>query len=648
MSRSFAAAILLLPLIHRQQTLFDPGIGRFQTLPLEHAPDLGLHRIRVAHRAQKIVRRHPYRRRSVNRTRLPQNVQPRPQRQHRVANPSLAQQFRPMIHRRYCNADLPPIERYSLLMRATSGLVLAFCGITITASAGALRPATLGKSANEATCAVTPAAGNRFSVTDSEAFVAFLADRVSPGETLRIDWIAPNGEIESSVPYDGLPAASSLCFVSHLPIAGFQPAANPGTWQVRIYWNQQLAQTRSFTIAGEPNTGVARISSVSRNGANALVLDGRAFTSGSVVHLAQLSGRTWRYIHAAMPTEATATRLQVDIPKLPVGEYLAVIRDERDRVSNSARFVIATRESYRLPLPAGEPWMLTQGPYGGFSHYGQALHAFDIAPVRGRCLVAMRGGTVHAYDRGMVQSHAARTFGNYITIDHGDGEYSHYAHLASGTFVVRTGQRVEQGQALATVGNSGYTFPMGGGHHVHVHVTRSFGISSQSIPFEFEDLRANPRNRGVIISSNRSALCDCSRPAAAPQLSTPVLLTSTAPTTVRPGAKTEKGSAPFSEWWNTFLTVRPGSRTLEVSVTPDQGSDVDLHLVSPSGKHYGWYGDTTGYSGQQAPVENFLLANPEPGRWRISVQATRSDVGQATFRLETFASTTTTASTRNR
>lgn len=525
-------------------------------------------------------------------------------------------------------------------------LVLALCGITTTVFGGTVRPPTLGKSANETTCTVTgPAA--RFTVTDSEAFVAFHADRVSPGETLRIDWVAPSGEIESSIPYEGLPAASSLCFVSHLPIAGFQPAANPGTWQVRIYWNQRLAQTRSFDIVGEANTGVARISSVSRNGATALTLDGRAFTPGSVVHLAQLSGRTWRYIHAAIPTEATTTRLQIAIPKLPVGEYLAVIRDERDRVSNSARFVIATRESYRLPLPAGEPWMLTQGPYGGFSHYGQALHAFDIAPVRGRCLVAMRGGTVHAYDRGMGQSHASRTFGNYITIDHGDGEYSHYAHLATGTFVVRTGQRVEQGQALATVGNSGYTFPMGGGHHVHVHVTRSFAIASQSIPFEFEDLRASARHRGVIVSTNSSPLCDCTRPAG-PQVATPVLLTSTAPAAPRPGAKSEKGSAPFSEWWNTFVTVRPGVRSLEVSATPDRGSDVDLHLVSPSGKHYGWYGDTTGYSGQQSPVENFVLANPEPGKWRISVQAVRSDAGQATFRLDTFASTLTTASTRNR
>lgn len=646
MSRLFSATVLFLLLIHRQQPLFDPGIGRLQPLLLEHASDFRLHCVGIAYGAQKVVRRHPYRSRSVNRASPLQNVQPCPKCENGIADPSVAQQFRPMIHRRYCNADLRPIGRYSLVMRRFS-LILAFCGITTTAFGGTVRTLNLGKSANESTCAVS-GISSRFSVTDSEAFVAFVAGGVTAGETLRIDWVAPTGEIESSIAYDGLPAAASLCFVSHLPIAGFQPAANPGTWQVRIYWNQQLAQTRIFTIAGEPNSGVARISSVGRNGANALVLDGRAFTSGSVVHLAQLAGKNWRYIHAAMPTEATASRLVIDIPKLPVGEYLAVIRDERDRVSNSARFVIATRESYRLPLPAGEPWMLTQGPYGGFSHYGQALHAFDIAPVRGRCLVAMRGGTVHAYDRGMVQSHASRTFGNYITIDHGDGEYSHYAHLATGTFVVRTGQRVEQGQALATVGNSGYTFPMGGGHHVHVHVTRSFGIASQSIPFEFEDLRTNPRHRGVVISSNRSPLCDCSRPAATPQLAAPVLLTAAPPVAPRPGARSEKGTVPFSEWWNTFVTVRPGIRTLEVWVTPDQGSDVDLHLVSPSGKHYGWYGDTTGYSGQQSPVENFLLANPEPGKWRVSVQAVRSDVGQATFRVETFASTMTTASTRNR
>ena len=50
------------------------------------------------------------------------------------------------------------------------------------------------------------------------------------------------------------------------------------------------------------------------------------------------------------------------------------------------------------------------------------------------------------------------------------------------------------------------------------------------------------------------------------------------------------------------------------------GNDLDLHLVSPSGRHYGWYGDTTGYSGQKTNPESFRVPSPEPGLWRISVE----------------------------
>ncbi len=509
----------------------------------------------------------------------------------------------------------------------------------ITSHAATLRqPAALGKNANENNCTVQPRA-DTFAATDAEVFVAFQADRVAAGETLRIDWVAPSGEVASSIPYDGLPKAASLCFVSHLPVAGFSPGSMPGLWQVRVFLNNQLAAMQAFTIKPDANAGAARIETVTRTSAligteAEFTLDGRDFSAGSVVHVAQLANGAWRYIHMALPIEATASRIKIRIAPLPVGEYLAVIRDERYRVSNAARFVIASRESYKLPMPAGEPWQITQGPYGGFSHYGQALHAFDIAPVRARCLVAMRGGVVHAFDRGFGQSHASRTFGNYITIDHGDGEYSHYAHLASHTFIVKTGQRVEQGQALAVAGNSGYTFPMGGGHHVHVHVTRSFAISSQSIPFEFDDLKNGSRYRGTVISANRSSYCDCAKPG--PNVPAPAgLALSAAP--ARPGTKIENGEVGVDNWWNHFVTVSPGAKVVDVNLTWDAAdADLDLHLVSPSGKHYGWYGSTEGYSGQDGQPERFEIPNPEPGQWRVSVQGKRSAGGQVPFRVETY------------
>jgi murein DD-endopeptidase MepM/ murein hydrolase activator NlpD len=46
-------------------------------------------------------------------------------------------------------------------------------------------------------------------------------------------------------------------------------------------------------------------------------------------------------------------------------------------------------------------------------------------------------------------------WGNYIVIDHGNGEYSYYAHLALGLIKVKVGQKVSRGMTIGTVGNSG-------------------------------------------------------------------------------------------------------------------------------------------------------------------------------------------------
>jgi hypothetical protein len=249
----------------------------------------------------------------------------------------------------------------------------------------------------------------------------------------------------------------------------------------------------------------------------------------------------------------------------------------------------------------------------------------------------MRAGVVHTHDLGMHQDHSRRTFGNYITIDHGDGEYSHYAHLSTGSFVVREGQRVEQGQALALVGNSGYTLGEGGGYHIHVHVTHGLSISSGSVPFRFEDL-SNGARRGVIVSANRSSLCDCARPvensvasaSAATPVGTPV---------ATPGHELQfHASVAVAQWWSDLVLVRKGAKSLDATLVWSAGdAGADLHLVSPSGQHYGWYGNTTGYSGQETKPQRFRIPHPEAGIWRVSVEGTRSGAGPIEFGVDTNA-----------
>jgi hypothetical protein len=263
-------------------------------------------------------------------------------------------------------------------------------------------------------------------------------------------------------------------------------------------------------------------------------------------------------------------------------------------MSPPAALELFSGTGYYLPGVSGETWRITQRPYGAFSHWGRSIHAWDLAPVSNRLVAAMRGGVAYAFDRGQGQNVRSRSFGNYITIDHGDGEYSHYAHLRSGTFLVRTGDRVAAGQPLAEVGNSGYSF----GTHVHVHVTRAFPIAAQSVPFRFTDLPDARVAVAVARNEFRGA------PAAA----------------VGGRPPRWQGTLAFAAWWSEALQVPRGTREIEFRHGAKEGrAGFDLHAVSPSGRRY------TQPAAQAA--EPLRIPAPEPGGWRVWVQAVDGQAG---------------------
>ena len=80
------------------------------------------------------------------------------------------------------------------------------------------------------------------------------------------------------------------------------------------------------------------------------------------------------------------------------------------------------------------------------------------------------------------------------------------------------------------------------------------------------------------------------------------------------------GAVSVEQWWSDVIAVSRGSKVLEVTLSwTGAPGDLDLHLMSPSGRHYAAYADTTGYSGDTNP-KTFRVPNPEPGLWRISVK----------------------------
>ena len=94
-------------------------------------------------------------------------------------------------------------------------------------------------SVSEQSC-VQPRSVSVFQPVDRQAFVWFAALQVRAGDQLRVDWLDPTGAISTTADYGQLPNAGELCFTAQLPIAGFAPAAQPGTWTVRAVSNGAL------------------------------------------------------------------------------------------------------------------------------------------------------------------------------------------------------------------------------------------------------------------------------------------------------------------------------------------------------------------------------------------------------------------------
>lgn len=67
---------------------------------------------------------------------------------------------------------------------------------------------------------------------------------------------------------------------------------------------------------------------------------------------------------------------------------------------------------------------------------------------------SIKNGKV-AYSDAVTYEKPSGIFGNYIVIDHGNGEFSLFAHLEKGSFKVKLGQIVRKGQQLGSIGFSG-------------------------------------------------------------------------------------------------------------------------------------------------------------------------------------------------
>lgn len=137
----------------------------------------------------------------------------------------------------------------------------------------------------------------------------------------------------------------------------------------------------------------------------------------------------------------------------------AADRSSRQRADRGSRSTSPSGGSAQTASTGGG-W---RWPSGGTvtSEYGQRwgrLHAgIDIAAGHGAAITAARGGTVASAGR-------SGNFGNLVTVDHGGGVVTAYAHLSS--ISVSSGERVSAGQRLGGMGCTGRCT----GTHLHFEV----------------------------------------------------------------------------------------------------------------------------------------------------------------------------------
>ena len=109
--------------------------------------------------------------------------------------------------------------------------------------------------------------------------------------------------------------------------------------------------------------------------------------------------------------------------------------------------------------PTNKPYIITS-TYGW--RWGKLHEGLDISGTG-------YGSPIYAANNGTIEKAGyTSTNGNYIYINHNNGYYSIYAHLAS--INVTVGQAVSMGDKIGTMGQSGYAF----GTHLHFGIYKGY------------------------------------------------------------------------------------------------------------------------------------------------------------------------------
>ena len=176
----------------------------------------------------------------------------------------------------------------------------------------------------------------------------------------------------------------------------------------------------------------------------------------------------------------------------------ALLGEVIDTVNSHARKDALT--SYPSIVPINDfPIMSTGASVGRRMHpfYKEVTYhsGLDLVAPAGTEVVASADGTVLAVDR------SKKLQGNRVTIDHGNGYTTVYAHLSD--IFVRKGQKVRQGAVIAEVGNSGTSFAP----HLHYEVVLN-GKHVDPLNYFFGELTPDQYRQMMTVAMNTGQSLD--------------------------------------------------------------------------------------------------------------------------------------------
>lgn len=156
---------------------------------------------------------------------------------------------------------------------------------------------------------------------------------------------------------------------------------------------------------------------------------------------------------------------QLDAEEAGAAEIQAQIAKKQKQLEEERRknnITISSESGYLWPLP---------GYYRLTSQFGYRIHpitgkahshtGIDVPAPGGTPILAAKSGQV-------VTSAKHYSYGNYVVIDHGNGNSTLYAHMSSRA--VSEGQMVKQGQVIGYVGTTGSS----SGNHLHLEVRDNY------------------------------------------------------------------------------------------------------------------------------------------------------------------------------